>query len=54
MPLPDEVPFLAQTAVEPEFIKLCCANLYASDWPRLLLGDSFHPGGMELPAGWVN
>lgn len=26
----------------------CCADLYASDAARLLLGDSFHPGGLEL------
>jgi arsenite methyltransferase len=29
-------------------IKACCADLYASDWVRLLLGDSFHPGGRDL------
>lgn len=29
-------------------IKSCCAALYASDWARLLLGDSFHPGGPAL------
>lgn len=29
-------------------LKTCCANLYASDWARLLLGDSFHPGGLAL------
>jgi ubiquinone/menaquinone biosynthesis C-methylase UbiE len=29
-------------------IKSCCASLYASDWARLLLGDSFHPGGVRL------
>jgi arsenite methyltransferase len=29
-------------------IKACCADLYASDWVRLLLGDSFHPGGLDL------
>lgn len=29
-------------------IKRCCADLYASDWARLLLGDSFHPGGTRL------
>jgi ubiquinone/menaquinone biosynthesis C-methylase UbiE len=46
--LPDKVPFSAQTAVESEFIKVCCANLYESDWSRLLLGDSLHPGGMIL------
>jgi len=31
-----------------EEIKACCAALYESDWARLLLGDSFHPGGLAL------
>lgn len=34
-----------QTATE---VKTCCAALYESDWARLLLGESFHPGGLEL------
>jgi len=29
-------------------IKTCCAALYESDLARLLLGDSFHPGGRRL------
>jgi len=29
-------------------IKACCAAVYESDWARLLLGDSFHPGGLAL------
>ncbi len=29
-------------------VKSCCAALYESDYARLLLGDSFHPGGLEL------
>jgi arsenite methyltransferase len=29
-------------------VKLCRAAAYGSDWARLLLGDSFHPGGMAL------
>lgn len=32
----------------PEEIKSCCAALYESDWARLLLGESFHPGGLAL------
>lgn len=31
-----------------ETIKACCAAVYESDWARLLLGDSFHPGGLPL------
>lgn len=29
-------------------IKACCAAVYESDWARLLLGDSLHPGGLAL------
>src|SRR5579863_9780160 len=29
-------------------IKSCCARLYESDLARMLLGDSFHPGGLRL------
>ncbi len=29
-------------------LKSCCADLYQSDLARLLLGDSFHPGGLAL------
>jgi len=29
-------------------LKACCADFYASDWVRLLLGDSLHPGGLAL------
>ncbi|MDQ3548618.1 MAG: methyltransferase domain-containing protein [Chloroflexota bacterium] len=32
----------------PEVVKQCCADLYASDWVRLLLGESFHPGGLAM------
>jgi SAM-dependent methyltransferase len=28
--------------------KACCAQIYSSDWTRLLLGASFHPGGLAL------
>lgn len=31
-------------------LKTCCAALYQSDFARLLLGDSFHPGGHNLTA----
>jgi ubiquinone/menaquinone biosynthesis C-methylase UbiE len=31
-----------------EELKVCCADLYASEWVRILLGDSFHPGGTAL------
>jgi hypothetical protein len=32
----------------PDTVKQCCARLYESDFGRLLLGDSFHPGGTKL------
>jgi arsenite methyltransferase len=32
----------------PEEVKQCCASLYESDFAKLLLGDSFHPGGEKL------
>jgi arsenite methyltransferase len=31
-------------------VKTCCATLYESDLTRFLLGDSFHPGGLQLTA----
>src|SRR6266851_5438616 len=31
-------------------LKSCCAALYQSDFARILLGDSFHPGGLQLTA----
>ena len=32
----------------PESVKQCCTRLYESDFAKLLLGDSFHPGGAQL------
>lgn len=29
-------------------LKTCCAALYESEWVKLLVGDSFHPGGLAL------
>jgi arsenite methyltransferase len=29
-------------------MKQCCARLYESDLTRFLLGDTFHPGGLEM------
>jgi arsenite methyltransferase len=29
-------------------VKQCCARLYESDFAKILLGDSFHPGGLKL------
>jgi len=38
----------SSSAPTPEAIKSCCANLYASDVARMLVGESFHPGGVAL------
>ena len=35
-------------ALPPPDIKLCCAAAYDSDIAKLLLGASFHPGGVKL------
>ena len=32
----------------PDTVKQCCARLYESDFAKMLLGDSFHPGGVKL------
>jgi len=37
-------------SADPTQLKSCCASLYESDFARLLLGDSFHPGGQRLTA----
>ena len=37
-----------EIAVEPDSVKQCCARLYESDLAKLLLGESFHPGGLKL------
>ena len=34
--------------MEEATIKQCCATFYGSDLARMLLGDSFHPGGVRL------
>jgi arsenite methyltransferase len=36
------------TSVSGETVKQCCARIYESDFALLLLGDSFHPGGLKL------
>ena len=33
---------------ESKSVKQCCAQLYESDFAKILLGDSFHPGGLRL------
>lgn len=36
------------TKAESAVLKQCCAAAYESDFARLLLGDSLHPGGLDL------
>ncbi len=31
-----------------EALKVCCTAVYETQWAQILLGDSFHPGGMAL------
>ena len=33
---------------EADSVKQCCARAYESDFARILLGESFHPGGVRL------
>ena len=33
---------------EPQQTAACCAQFYEQDWVQTILGDSFHPGGIEL------
>lgn len=40
--------FAAPEPEAPQEIKTCCAALYQSDLARLLLGETFHPGGEAL------
>src|ERR1039458_8133716 len=35
-------------SMEQQSVKQCCATFYGSDLARMLLGDSFHPGGTTL------
>jgi len=35
-------------AVNSQELKLCCARVYESEIAKLLLGESFHPGGLKL------
>ena len=35
-------------AADPEVVKSCCAAAYGVDLVGLFLGDSYHPGGVEL------
>lgn len=42
------IPDLARRGLPAQAVKSCCAKFYASDAARLLLGESFHPGGDRL------
>ncbi|MBI2954133.1 MAG: methyltransferase domain-containing protein [Chloroflexi bacterium] len=39
---------MSQSIPPADEVKSCCAGFYSSSWARLLLGDSFHPGGLAL------
>lgn len=42
-----DLPDLQNVETDAE-LKSCCTAVYESQWARLLLGDSFHPGGLDL------
>jgi len=39
---------MSDTETDPEAIKACCAAAYQSDVVNLVLGESYHPGGLDL------
>lgn len=39
---------MSRPAEESEQLKSCCAAVYQSEFAKMLLGDSFHPGGLRL------
>jgi len=39
---------MSEVVQDPELVKLCCARSYQQDAVALILGDSYHPGGLEL------
>ena len=42
-----DLPDLGRVETDEE-LKSCCTAVYESQWAQLLLGDSFHPGGLDL------
>jgi hypothetical protein len=38
----------AQPGTDPDVVKACCAAAYSSDAVAMLLGGSYHPGGLAL------
>ncbi|MGH9213883.1 MAG: class I SAM-dependent methyltransferase [Acidimicrobiales bacterium] len=39
---------LGADPTDPETVKACCATAYGNDLVALFLGDSYHPGGVDL------
>ena len=39
---------MTEPALAAASFKACCAAAYSADWLTLLLGDSYHPGGLAL------
>ncbi len=37
-----------ERALDPQHVKACCVTAYSSDAVSLLLGESYHPGGLTL------
>lgn len=44
---PADVPTLAIIADEAASVAACCSSLYGSPLAEMLVGESFHPGGLE-------
>jgi arsenite methyltransferase len=45
---PREAAVVRTHGLVPSAVKQCCAAVYGSDAVQMLLGESLHPGGMEL------
>ena len=39
---------MSDAVQDPEDVKLCCATAYQQDAVALILGESYHPGGLDL------
>jgi arsenite methyltransferase len=39
---------VSQAPIPSEQVKSCCVDLYSNEVAKLLVGESFHPGGVEL------
>jgi len=47
-------PDISSSELEADEIKSCCATMYESDLVKVLLGESYHPGGLALTRKLIN